>query len=150
MALLALKELILGGFDNKQMVFVIFIGLTKAFDHINRNVLLHKLEAYRVHGTSASFINSYLLHRPQSISHDSSFLTMHDTNTGVPRGSILGPLLFIAYINDIFNISHSATFVTYADYTSMFLNGTNLDRIIATANTTISLLKLWVENNFKN
>lgn len=107
----------LNAFENKQMVLGICIDLTKAFDHINEDILLRKLEAYGVRGASASFINSYLEHRQQCLAHNSLFSTTQNISTGVPQGSILGPLLFIAYINEVFNIFKRASLITYVDAT---------------------------------
>lgn len=65
----------------------------------------------------------------------------------LPQGSILCPPLFIAYISNIFNIPYNAKPVTYADDTSLFLAGTNSDDMIYAANTLMSYVKLWVDNN---
>lgn len=68
-------------------------------------------------------------------------------NTGVPQRSILGPLLFITLINDIFNLAKNATVITYTDDTSIFINGTNSGSVTDSANVTMTDLKSWVDSS---
>lgn len=147
MALLAQTVLILNALDNKQMIFGILINLPEAFNHINHGILLHMLQGGAVRGASASSINCLLLHRQQCISYNLTVSPTQDISTGVPRGSILGPLLFISSNNDIFNISKANSFITYADDIRLFITGTNIEYMIKFAYEILDSLYQWAKNN---
>lgn len=125
----------------------IFIDLSKAFDHLNHNILIAKLDMYGVRGTMLSLIKSYLLNRKQCVSHNSFLSSTEDIKSGVPQGSILGPLLFIIYMNDVFNINTEVQSIAYADDITLFFTGTDPDKLIVSANNFLSSLKIWADLN---
>ena len=94
----------------------IFLDLSKAFVTLDHEILLHKLHYYGIHNTSLNWFRSYLLNRKQYVDFDSDTCLI---STGVPQGSILGPLLFNIYINDIINITKKCHIIQYADDTSL-------------------------------
>lgn len=146
-ALLYQKELILNNIEAKRITLGIYVDFSKAFDTINHVTLLQKLSCYGIRGVVLEFIKSYLTNRYQSVSINKELSELEKIRYGVPQGSILGPLLFIIFINDIVSIDTSAQYVIYADDTSLFFTGTNADTIIASANDTLNRLHTWTVKN---
>ena len=105
--------------DQGKLPTVIFIDLSKAFDTINYSILIHRLQYYGIRGTSLNWFKSYLYNRKQYVEFEHSTMVHSTIYTGVPQGSILGPLLFIIYMNDIANVTDKFHFTLYADITSL-------------------------------
>lgn len=146
-ALLTLKEMILQNFERNLFTLAVFLDFSKAFDCINHTILLLKLESYGIRGTSLQLIKSYLQNRQQCVqlsSHTSSYLPVLN---GVPQGSVLGPLLFNAYINDIVDIDPSVSFVIYADDTNLLFSGPDANELIIRCNKLLNKLFLWSSKN---
>ena len=88
---------ITSAFENKEIAYSIFLDFAKAFDTVNHQILLCKLEHYGVRGICLDLFKSYLLNRQQCTEIDGIISDIENTNYGVPQGSILGPLLFLLY-----------------------------------------------------
>ena len=106
--------------NNKMNTIALFIDFKKAFDTVNHNILLEKLKKLRIQGNVLSWVGSYLFNRTQVTQVKNSMSTSMKVPTGVPQGSILGPMLFLCYINDIVNVSKNSKIMLYADDTVLY------------------------------
>ena len=131
MALLELMNKLTASIDAGEITVGLFIDLAKAFDTVDHRILLSKLQHCGIRGTAFQWFESYLSDRRQCVSidgHDSGFAVI---KCGVPQGSILGPILFLLYINDLGYASEVLQSVMFADDTNMFLTGKSIDVIEA-------------------
>ena len=101
--------------DEKKVAGAILTGLSKAFDCLNHNLLLAKLNAYGFDNYSLNFIGSYLKERKQRTKVGHSYSTWNELKFGVTQGSILGLLLFNIFLNDIFYFIENSKIANYAD-----------------------------------
>ena len=126
----------------------VFLDVKKAFDTVDHRILLRKnIYAYGIRGTILKWFESYLTDRSQYVSYSGvESKKVLPIICGVPQGSILGPLLFIIYMNDICNVSHLCT-ISYADDTSVVANYNNLDKLLETLNDELNKLSIWFKAN---
>ena len=123
------------------------MDLSKAFDTINHDILLHKLRNYGIRGTALSWFKSYLSNRQQYVLNDKNKSSMLNIRCGVPQGSILGPLLFLIYINDITKSSSTISFILFADDTNILYSHKHLTELINTLNTELINVSSWFKCN---
>ena len=119
LASLEFTDKIINNLDQGKLPLAIFLDLSKAFDTIDHSILIHKLHYYGVRGTSLDWFKSYLCNRTQFVQYNDCNSSQSKITTGVPQGSILGPLLFIIYMNDISTVTNKFHFTLYADDTSL-------------------------------
>ena len=146
-ALLAAQHEILTCLSKKQIAMLLLIDFSKAFDMVNHEILLKKLVHYGIRGLAHTWLASYLSNREQYVSINGKHSSSKMLECGVPQGSILGPLLFIIYINDIPHLSHLAKFILYADDANIIITGNNLDEIEAKFTALSTALMAWVSSN---
>ena len=125
---LELTDRILKDIDEKNVSLAIFMDLSKAFDTLNHHILLNKLNHYGITGTALKWFSSYLTERKQYVEINGTTSCSLPLTTGVPQGSILGPLLFLIYMNDIPSAANNFEFILYADDTSL-LSTINIPKV---------------------
>ena len=133
--------------NKKKHVLGIFIDLSKAFDTIDHDSLIYKLDRYGIRGNPNALIKSYLSKRTQITDCLDQKSSPLNVLFGVPQGSVLGPLLFLIYINDIVNCSPDGEFVLFADDTNIFVSGASLDEAYSKANTLLQSLAQYMFSN---
>lgn len=147
LALLTQKDIILQSFEDKKLTMGIFVDFSKAFDSLNHHSLLLKLEHYGFRGVALALFRSYLDNREQCVLINECMSKFMKLTAGVPQGSTLGPLLFNLYVNDVVNITTEATFIIYADDTSIFIQSKDPHELFQIANATLDNLNIWSAAN---
>ena len=149
LAAVKLVDYIKNEIDAKYTSVNIYIDLSKAFDTLNFDILLHKLHYYGVTGVSFELIRSYLTNRKQYVKFKTLESDYMDVKSGVTQGSILGRLLFSIYINDIVTVSKNFKFLMYADDTTIYFNLEDFSGINVEENVSNELNKVnsWLSLN---
>ena len=147
MALLEMYNNIIAALDTGKFSIGIYINLSKAFDTLNHDILCQKLSHYGIRGMALDWIRSYLYLRKQCVYINSITSSLMTIDCGVPQGSILEPLLFIIYINDIVKSSTILSFSLFADDTSLVASHKNLTCLKSIVNTESLRISEWFKVN---
>lgn len=118
-AIFAFLEKMYVKLNGGEAVRAVFYDFSKAFDCVNHEILLLKLICYGFRGKALNWFRSYLSHRSQVVKTLGDLSDVNDINCGVPQGSVLGPILFLLYINDLASVDISGTFTIFADDTTI-------------------------------
>ena len=121
--------------DSGDIVIGVFLNLKKAFDTVDHNILFKKIYQYSIRGNLNKWFKNYLSNRSQYVLFNGITSDIKNVNCGVPQGSILGPLLFILYINDFSNVSDILYYVLFADDTNVFINRKVIHKLINAVGT---------------
>jgi len=143
---LDLKENIFQSCSKKQISCILFLDLKKAFDTVSHKILLKKMEYYGVHGTALKLFQSYLSNRKQVTCIDGCISALDLIEWGVPQGSVLGPLLFLIFINDIHHASDLGTWL-FADDTSLVSCAGSLSDLQQKMNQQVAKVQDWLLSN---
>ena len=125
----------------------VFLDLKKAVDTVNHTILIRKMYAYGIRGNILKWCESYLTDRSQYVTYDGIKSNTFFLTCGVPQGSILGPFLFIIFINNIFNVSELLFTVLYADDACFLLGGNNLENLITCLNNELKNITTVLKSN---
>ena len=109
--------------------------------------MLNELEHYGIRGNALCWFQSYLTDRKQYVTYNGATFTTKTIKCGVPQGSILGLLLFLIYINDLYHVCSNCTPILFADDTNLFINGTDIDHMQSLFNTELGHISQWLLAN---
>ena len=146
-ALLEAQNYINLALDRKQIAVLLLIDFSKAFDMVDHDILLNKLEHYGIRGTMLAWFKSYLTGRQQYVHVNNINSDNLNLKYSVPQGSILGPVLFILYINDLPNISTAAKYIFFADDANIIITGNNYLEIQEKIDSLLVAIDKWVTLN---
>ena len=146
-AIIQLINDISNAFDKGEFTLGVFMDLSKAFDTVDHAILQEKLKYYGIKSNTLNWFKSYLYDRKQFISFNDKSTLQSRITCGVPQGSILGPLLFIIYVNDLPISSTTLTPIMFADDTNLFFSHKNLKTLFSTVNKELKNIHEWFKSN---
>jgi hypothetical protein len=146
-AILEMQDRIIQSLNRKLYSLGVFLDLSKAFDTLNHPILLNKLYQYGIRGSALNWFSSYLKERPQFVNFKNVNSISDKIVCGVPQGSILGPLLFIVYMNDLASIPNRPDMILFADDTNLLYQHKNFNSLIHEVNSSLSTIANWFTEN---
>lgn len=146
-SIISITDLIQKAIDVGTYSCGIYLDLSKAFDVVNHKILLKKLYHYGLRDNVYDWFKSYLTGRSQYVSIGNIDSDITNISTGVPQGSVLGPILFLLYINDFHHCSNVLNFHLFADDANLFYSNKKLDVLESTLNNELSHVQNWLQAN---
>ena len=147
MALMMLVDKISEALDKGEMVIGVFLDFSKAFDTVDHDILIEKMNIYGIRGIYNQWFRDYLSNRKQFVTYNKFQSESSAIKCGVPQGSILGPLLFLLYINDLSTVSSALLSILFADDTNMFISGRNIQGMCDQMNSDLKVIENWLYCN---
>lgn len=138
---------VLHSLDESNPCLSVYLDLSKAFDTIDHDILIRKLTYYGIRGTPLKWFSSYLKNRKHYVYYNGSTSEQCSIDFGVPQGSVLGPLLFIIYMNDLPNAISDCQVVLFADDTTIYHSGSNVEHMFEKVNSDLEHLSDWFRAN---
>ena len=147
MAIIKLIDKIVQATNNDEITAGLFLDLSKAFDTIQHDILLDKMAHYGIRGLALEWFKNYLSNRKQFVDYNSHISELKLISSGMPQGSILGPLGFIIYVNDIPNSVPNLSLILFADDTSAFTSHKDISTLNNIMNNGLNKLNQWFQSN---
>ena len=146
-AMFSLLNKVYSSLNNHHSTATIFCDFSKAFDCVNHKILINKLQHYGFRGSSLEWFKSYLSNRSQLVRVDTTLSSSKPIECGVPQGSVLGPILFLLFINDIANINISGKICLFADDTSFTWSNKDITALHRIISNDLITIKSWCDSN---
>ena len=147
MCLHRLIDDILENINDKEKTALCFLDIKKCFDTIDHNILLYKLQKYGIRNYELLWFKSYLVNRSQKVFHNGAESQKRSINIGVPQGTILGPILFLLYVNDLSNVVSNAQINIYADDVVIYSSNKCINQLQQSMQTTMTAVHKWYQYN---
>ena len=139
-AIISMVEKVNQALDFGKVLVGIFLDLKKAFDTVDHTIIVDKLFKYGIRGNIFNWFKSYLSNRKQYVNWQGRYSVIETVSCGVPRGSILGPLLFILYVNYLSKVSNKIVSILFVDDTTILFEGHHIDSIVTSLNYELGTL----------
>ena len=133
--------------DRDELVGSIMLDFSKAFDSINHEILVDKMSAYGIKSGELKWFRHYLSHRKQRVKIKDVYSSWTSVHRGVPQGSILGPVLFLLYVNDLPNAVHQLTVKQFVDDTTVYASSPTPDELQVTLSSDLDCVAQWARCN---
>ena len=135
--------------DIGNLNMVCCLDLSKGFDTLSHEIILHQFKKYGITSTNLLWFQSYLSNRQQMIKFDSNISSVNYLNTGVPQGTVLGPIIFLIYVNDLTKINNTipATIIMYADDTTLLCKGKTALELKSNTEASLRYVHQWFKSN---
>ena len=146
-AILLLVNQLYQSFDENKFTLGISIDLSKAFDTVDHKILTKKLELYGIKCCNLEWFESYLSNRKQFITYGDKQTNIETITCGVPQGSILGPLLFLIFVNDLHKVAKYLDPIMFADDTNLFYSPKNITTLFQIVNSESKVVNEWFPAN---